>query len=72
MYKFIIEYVRYNLLSLVRPFVSDRWSQTRELSDANQIVDAFIYDWDNAISVDNKISQAQVDYTPVTRRSVHI
>lgn len=50
-----------NLLALLRPFTS---LSSISISKDNNIIDAYIYDWDNRVSSNNQIHNAQLDFRP--------
>lgn len=50
-----------NLQAILRPFLSLR---SDVLSRDNKIVNAYIYDWDNQLSQNNHILNAQLDFHP--------
>lgn len=54
-----------SLWALFRPFVSFR---SATISKENKIVDAYIYDWDNRLSANNHIVNAQLDFRPPQRK----
>ncbi len=50
-----------NIYSFLRPFLT---KHEENVSQDNCIVDSYIFDWDNNISSNNHIVDAQLDFRP--------